>query len=275
MKLEVTPEEAHRPAGAMIKYFKKHQMNVKAEKPAWQGAPYRTTLVAEKAGRHILVEAQGTLSYGRSLKDLVAWIATHRYYAEVYIATTSDSVLQAGTLQEMKMEGVGLFVIDDDDAVVEHQRAKNPALVITPDPTLKLGPSKLEVQAAIYKFNEVDRKDGLRDMCEIVERFTAELGLAACRKNWLKIPEINFKDKDWASQINELGRREAYNPHHNVLLETGLKDDLHSFRGARNLVDHKVHTRREDTKRQKQFAERMMQGPRLVSELLSLKRKIK
>ena len=68
---------------------------------------------------------------------------------------------------------------------------------------------------------------------------------------------------------------------HNVRVDwdpivTGIfKNDLHSFRGARNLVDHKVRGKRDDVKRQKQFAERMMQGPRLVSELVSLQRKVK
>jgi len=273
MRFEVTPDEAQHPARAMIKHFKKQRMKVKVEKPAWLTAPYRTTLVAEKSGRHVLVEAQGALSYGRSLKDLASWLAVNRHYAELYIATTSESVLQAGVLQEMKTDGVGLIVVNDEGVITEHLRARNPALVVTPEPTLNFGPSKAEVQATIRKFNETDRKDGLRDMCEIVERLTEEVGVAACRKGWLKIPEADFKAKDWASQINELARKEAYNSSHGPFISASLKDDLHSFRGARNLIDHKARSRREDTRRQRQFAERMMQGPRLVAELVPLKRK--
>lgn len=275
MRFEVTPEEARAAAVVIHKHFKKQRMRVKVEKPAWPTAPYRTTLVAEKAGRHVLVEAQGTLSYGRSLKDLVVWLGANRHYAEVYVATTDEAVLQAGVLREMKADGVGLFVVSDGGVVTEQHRARNPALVVTPDPTLKFGPSKAEVQAAVRKFNETDRKDGLRDMCEVVERLTDEVGAAACRKGWLNIPEASFKAKDWASQINELARREAYNPPRGPVISQNLKDDMHSFRGARNLVDHKVRSRREDSKRQRQFAERMMQGPRLVAELVSIKRKIR
>jgi hypothetical protein len=129
---------------------------------------------------------------------------------------------------------------------------------------LAFGPTKAEVQAAIRKFNDVDRKDGLRDMCEIVERLTEELGVAACRKGWMKILETDFRTKDWASQINELARKDVYHPPRAPLINQSL-----------NLLDHKARSKREDTKRQKQFAERMMQGPRLTAELIALKRKVK
>jgi hypothetical protein len=89
------------------------------------------------------------------------------------------------------------------------------------------------------------------------------------------MPEADLKKLDWAGQINELARKDAYKSPHAPVIGVSLKDDLHSFRGARNLVDHKVRSRREDAKRQKQFAERMMQGPRLAAELLSAKRKIR
>ena len=45
------------------------------------------------------------------------------------------------------------------------------------------------------------------------------------------------------------------------------KARLHSFRGARNLVDHPVASKREEIKREKQFPERMMMGPRLIPNL--------
>ena len=59
------------------------------------------------------------------------------------------------------------------------------------------------------------------------------------------------------------------------MIEADLKDDLHSFTRGRNLVDHKVKGKRQEEKRQKQFADRMMQGPRLIAELVLLQRKFK
>jgi hypothetical protein len=267
MKFEITPDEAQKPAEAVIKYFKKKKMKIKVEQAG--------TVLAEKAGRKVLVEAQGTLSYGRSLQDLAAWLAANRHYAELYVATMTDSVLEVGVLHQMKMDGVGLLIVTDGDIITEHLRAKNPALVITPDPTLSLGASKTETRAAIQKFNETDRKDGLRDMCEIVERLTEELGVSASRKGYLKIPEGPFKAKDWAGQINELARNDAYNAPHVPVIGALLKDDLHSFRGGRNLIDHKARSYREEQRRQKQFADRMMQGPRLVAELIAIRRRVK
>ena len=112
-------------------------------------------------------------------------------------------------------------------------------------------------------------------MCELVERVTEEVGIAACKKEWLKTPEANFCEKRWSDQINELARPDVYNAGRSPLIPSTLKDDLHSFRGARNLVDHPARGRREDKRRQKQFAERMMQGPRLVADLVAVKRRVK
>lgn len=275
MKFDITPDEAQKPAAAVIKHFKKKKMKIKIERPAWDDAPYRTTIVAERAGLKILIEAQGILSYGRSLQDYAAWLAARRYYSEFCIATMDDAVIEVGVSHQMKTDGVGLLIVDDDDVVKEHHRARNPALVITPDPTLSLGSTRTAVSAAVRKFNDVDRKDGLRDMCELVERLTEELGAAASRRGRLKMPESVFIFKDWAGQINELARNEAYNIPFQPLISSTLKDDLHSFRGARNLVDHKVRSAQEDKRRQKQFAERMMQGPRLAADLIGIKRKIR
>lgn len=275
MKFQITPDEAHKPATAVIRHFKKKKMSVKIERAAWDDAPYRTTVVAERRGLKILIEAQGVLNYGRSLQDLASWLGSNRHYAEFYIATTRDATIEVGASHQMKKDGVGLLIVDDDGSVEVHHRPRNSALVITPDPTLSLGPIRAEVLSAISKFNDFDRKDGLRDMCEVVERLTEEVGVAACRKGHLKIPEEPFRNKDWASQINELARPEAYNVPHKVILNSSLKDDLQSFRGGRNLVDHKARSLREDKKRQGQFADRMMQGPRLAAELLALRRKVR
>jgi len=275
MKFIVTPEEAQLPALAIARQLRGRGMIVKAEIEAWTGSPYRTTLVARKSGLCLLVEAQGVLSYGRAIKELATWLAANRYYAELYLATVSEAVLQAGILGEMKRDGVGLLVVDENGVVSESQKARNPALVVTPEPTLRFGDCKQEILDAVKKFNEIDRKDGLRDMCEIVERETEELALRAVRKGLLTMDEVAIKAKDWSSQIDTLASKNAYNPGKSPIVSTTFKNDLHSFRGARNLVDHKVRGKRDDANRQKQFAERMMQGPRLVAELVSLQRRVK
>ena len=58
------------------------------------------------------------------------------------------------------------------------------------------------------------------------------------------------------------------------IVDDKLKQDLHSFRGARNLIDHPATSKAAEKKRQTQFAERMVMGPRLAGELLSLQAKV-
>jgi hypothetical protein len=275
MKFSLTPEEAQPPAIAVAKFLRRQVMTVRTEAAAWEDAPYRTTLVAVKSEFRLLVEAQGTLSYGKALKDFATWVAARQHYSELYIATTSEATLQVGLLGEMKADGVGLFVVDEGGQVSVSQRARNPALVVRPHPDLRFGDCKLEVTDAVKKFNDVDRKDGLRDMCEIVERETEALALRAARAGRVTMNEIAIAGMDWSTQINMLASNRSYNPGTNPIVTQVLKDDLHSFRGARNLVDHKVRNRQEEMRRQKQFAERMLQGPRLVADLVALQRKIK
>jgi hypothetical protein len=140
---------------------------------------------------------------------------------------------------------------------------------------LRFGECRAEVTNSVKKFNDVDRKDGLRDMCEIVERKTESLAIRAVRAGWVTMGEAAVRGMDWSTQINMLASINSYHPGKNPVIDQTMKDDLHSFRGARNLVDHKVPNKREDAKRQKQFAERMLQGPRLVSDLVALQRKVK
>jgi hypothetical protein len=275
MKFIVTPEEAQGPALAVAKQLRKRGMIIKTEIEAWPGSPYRTTLVARRSGFCLLVEAQGVLNYGKALKELATRLAADRRYAEFYLATMSESVLQAGMLEEMKRDGVGLLIVDENGIVSESHKARNPALVVTPEPTLRFGDCKQEVLDAVKKFNEIDRKDGLRDMCEAVERETEKLGLRAVRKGLLSLNEAAILSKDWSSQIDTLASKNAYIPGKDPIVSATFKNDLHSFRGARNLVDHKVKGKRDNANRQKQFAERMMQGPRLVAELVALQRRVK
>lgn len=275
MKLALTPEDAQLTAIAVAKHFRKQKMKVRAEIPAWDDAPYRTTLVASKSEFRLLVEAQGSLSYTGALREFARWNAARQHYSELYIAIASDAALQAGLLGDMKSDGVGLLVVSDDGRVHTSQKARNAALVVKPDPTLRFGECKTEVTDSVKKFNDVDRKDGLRDMCEIVERETEALAIRAVRAGWVTMNEAAVEGMDWSTQINMLASIHSYVPGKGPIVVQAFKDDLHSFRGARNLVDHKVSNKRDDMKRQKQFAERMLQGPRIVADLLALKRKVK
>ncbi len=275
MKFDFAPDEARAAAIAAAKHLTRHGSKVRSDRSPWPDCPYRPTFVAEKSGLTVIVEAQGSLTYGKLLKELAVWLAAKRHYAEFYIAIMSNSTYHAGMLAEMRKDGVGLFTVDENGQLSEELKAKNPALVVNPDPTLNYRSCKHEVAAALSKFNDVNRKDGLRDMCELVERETERLAVRASLRGWIRKTEPEIRSMSWSDQINMLAASGSYNSGHASLVSSTLKDDLHSFRNARNLVDHQVSGRREDQRRQKQYAERMIQGPRLVAELTALKSKIR
>jgi hypothetical protein len=154
------------------------------------------------------------------------------------------------------------------------QRPRNFALVVAPDPTLALGKHKKPIGDLVEKFNAGDRKDALRDMCELVEGETERLIERAVAKGWITPNAGQVARMDWAGQINALASANQSAPGKSVIVSPTEKDDLHSFRNARNLLDHKVKNKREEKKREQQFAERMMQGPRLTALLLAKKRRV-
>jgi hypothetical protein len=98
--------------------------------------------------------------------------------------------------------------------------------------------------------------------------------VAASRKHVILVPEAAIEAQDFAGQINTLGSANATSSG-KPLIDNKLKDDLHSFRGARNLLDHKVRSKKQEQRRQCQMAERMLMGTRLMSELISVRRKIR
>jgi hypothetical protein len=274
MKFSFTPEEAQGIARAVAKHFKKAKGKPRVEVPAWDGAPYRTTLLFANGQLQVLVDCQDGPSYTTGLKELAVQLAANRQYAELYVATRDEAVLSGGMLQALRKDGVGLLLVAESGAVSVHSTARNAALVVSPDPTLTLGDRKQDVQAALKKFNDVDRKDGLRDMCEMVEGETKRLALRASRMGVVTVTEQAIEGMDWSSRINCLASTKSYRAGQQVLIDDKLKNDFHSFRGARNLLDHPVRGKRQEAKREKQFTERMVQGPRLLAELVSIRRRL-
>jgi hypothetical protein len=271
----LTPEEAHPIAEAVIRWLDpSNRRHCEIETTPWPDAPLRTTILL-RGEPTVLVEAQGKFQYHSSLADLGRWLLANRHYAELYIAVGQDADIPVQALNAMKRVGVGLLMVDDAGDVHVAELARSPALLVNPDPTLRFGDRKTQVLAALEKFNRVDRKDGLRDMCELVERETERLAIAAVRKGLLGLPEAAVQQQDWSSQINTLASSNAYIAPATPLIDGGLKNDIHSFRGARNLIDHPARTAHLEKKRQRQFAERMAQGPRLIAELVSIRRKVK
>ena len=211
---------------------------------------------------------------GNSLIDLARWLSSQRIYCELSIVTDEDANLTGAFLLGIEKEGIGLMIIDQNQKVNQIKKPKNFALIVTPEPTLSFGKYKNDVKDCIVKFNNGDRKDGLQDLCDLAENLTDILINRAFNKNHF-VSTLNIVRMDWSSKIDALASPKQYNSGFAPLISDTFKTDLHSFRGARNLINHPPRNKREDMRRQRQYVERIMMGPRIISELVSINRKVK
>ncbi|HSS42062.1 MAG TPA: hypothetical protein VLK37_05850 [Solirubrobacterales bacterium] len=273
MKFTLTPDEAQAIAEAVHADLKRKHFAVEIEQPLTDDAPI-PTLLAERSGLSVAVEAQRKPKLTPSIRELAVWTIRERKYSQVYVATDIDATLSARVLKDFKSLGVGLLVVDGNEVEITHQ-AQIPALVVTPDPNLKLGRCKTEVHALVKQFNEVDRKAALREMCDLVERETDKLCRKLASKAWFDLESSAVDAMDWSEQINISASKKRYTDGREPVIGSALKTDLDSFRSARNLVNHKVKNKKEKQKLELQFVERMMMGPRLTHELLAAQRGVK
>jgi hypothetical protein len=270
----LTPEEAQSTAQAIVDYLESEKHKVTIEVSVHDDIPFRPTVSAIKGGMSTYVEAQSVASYTQGVKDLVHRARMEKLYCEIYIAVSMSTSLSGHFLSELSREGVGLMLIDAQGTVSIDRVAANPALQVSPDPTLKLGRLKTRVRDAVKRFNTGERKAALQDMCEIVEVETGKLVKRLAKKSWISASEEEVEKMNWASRIDTAAATKAYTNSRKPIVDDKLKQDLHSFRGARNLIDHSPVNKAAEKKRQTQFVERMHMGPRLAGDLLSLQAKV-
>jgi len=275
MKYNFTPDDCQGLADALIDDLKKNKFKVSIEEPIDSDAPYRTTLIAKKRENTMMVEVMKKPSCSKSFADFSNWLASERLYCELYVAIHDESEMIAGVLNDFRKKGIGLILVDDQGSIQNHQPARNPCLVVSNDPTLKLGQFKNEIIQIIDKHNEGNSKDAVRDLCELVEGFTEIIIYEAQKKGMLTITIEQIKRLKWSNQIDLLATQSRYVPGLDPLIDADLKTDLHSFRGARNLFDHAANTAEKKRRRARQIVERLHMGRRLIHELRIVKRSIK
>jgi hypothetical protein len=282
MKYISTPEEARTIANVVLKFMRRQGFAVKIEKALDVDAPYTTTLIATKSRLNVLFETQYQIRCDQSLKELALWLHSQNCYAELFIVAHRSSHISWDLFRDLETPGIGLILVDDGNNLKIERFPKNPALMVSHDPTLRFGSYDKKVKACMAKFNSPCsflsdnniRRDAARDMCEIVEGLTEELAIHAVKKKHITLTAENIMEKDWAGQIDTLGSQNACTAGKPPVLKSALKADIHSFRGIRNLLDHKTRSRSQEIDRQQQLAERMMMGPRLIDRIVKIKRKI-
>lgn len=275
MRFEYTPQELQPLAELVANEFQSRGYRIRVERALEEDSPLCTTVLASKGHESVLLEIQTKAVVSSALVKLATWLNHERKFACVYIAMPSDHEIPGGVVRDLKRYGIGLLLVEDDGRVHEVQRAQTYALLVPQTPPVPLGKKKVAVVSMCRRFNDGDRKDALRDLFELVEGETDKLAKKAASKEWITKSEEHVASRDWSTKINYLASSSLTAQSKPVLINSKLKDDLHSFRGARNLLDHAASGVRAANKRQLQFQERMIQGPRLLSELLTLQRKVR
>jgi hypothetical protein len=274
LRLDALPPELRAAAATVATYFETEAFRIFTERPVAPDAPLRTTLLCQRGRESILVEVQTRAHLGRAIEDLARWLDSTRQFSSLFLAVPITSDVPGTLLQKLKQYGVGLLLADETRDVQELVRARVFSLLVPVVPNAALGPLSARVCALGQKFNDGDRKEALREMFDLVELENGRLARRAATKNWITKSVTDVDAMDWSTWINVLAAPNCYAGSRRPLFDGKLKDDLHSFRGARNLIDHPAPSRRADERRRLQYHERMIQGPRILGELLRLKRRI-
>src|SRR5438067_1244898 len=113
-EFEFTPEDAQPIAIVVAKDLRRQRFTVQFEKPPYENAPYRASVVGTYQDKKAVVEAQFSFDFHPELRELATWLMLRRAYVETYIATVPDASINPGVLHEMRELGVGLFFVEDE-----------------------------------------------------------------------------------------------------------------------------------------------------------------
>lgn len=274
--IELTPLDAQTVLSSVRRYFLDRHFKVAMDEAAFPDAPYRTSLTCRRRDELQLVECQSRLDYHRALKSFHQYLVERRLPAELYVAVaeSDEENISVARLREMDRDGVGLLLLDERSQVSVNKKACNWAYFAAPDPTLKFGALRPQVDGVFLKYNREDRVSGMRELSNLVEGETRRLGRTALARGRFGSRTPRVDAMDWSDVINLLASRQAASPGSVPVINDELKNDLHSFRGGRNLVDHPVRDAAEARRVARQFQDRMLLGARLVSDLDARRRSI-
>jgi hypothetical protein len=118
-----------------------------------------------------------------------------------------------------------------------HIKPRNHALCVNPEPTLPLGNKKSQVGRLVERFNQGDRKEALREMCEVFEHEVGAVAIKAARKGCSKGRRRKWSGGPFQEDQRTCGSKRVRGSCQSLGFSAPLKDNLQSFRTARNLAD--------------------------------------
>jgi len=257
---------------SIAKHFKSKEYRVKSEKQISRDYGFRPSLICRKSWDVIAVEVRSSPLIDEPLRDFITTALANHEELTIYIALPrerdgNEIALPVSFLDQLTRFGVGLLLVSNG-VVEERERGARCSLRYSIAAGRSLGRYKERVIEAVKKFNRGDNVDGLRDLSEIVEGSVEELALKAATKKLIVPPPEEIQAMDFEGRINVLGAPEWKGRPQRRFLEEELKNDLKSYKGARNLGHH-PRNRKQQRDLENQLMERTQASVRLLREILS------
>lgn len=263
-------------AVAVAEYLSKEEgFRVETDKPYSKSSPVRTTLYCKRGDEVWLVEVMDSLAVDPLLDELVLDLAHEQAKAGVLVAVGDGAILPVTAMRQLARRGIGVLVVHDDGSVQPVQMPRIFAYSVPIDKGPGLGHRQAEIGRIQRRYNDGSRLDAARELCEVIESEVGKLASRLAERGYIDVSVKKVERMSFEQQIDVLDEDERWVEGRKRVADKKLRNDLQSFRGARNLVSHPVKSAKERARRDSQLHERMVQGPRLVRELLAAKRNAK
>jgi len=272
VKFEYLSRDLWPTAIAVARHFRTKGYTVHVERPILDASGFRPTLAFRKSWEVIAVEVNSSPAVEGAFWDFVRIALVHRAELAVYAAlprerSGNEILLPVSFLDALKNFGVGLLLVSASE-VEEKEKGARCSLRFSIPPGRSLGKHKDQVLEAVKKFNRGDNVDGIRDLTEIVEGAIGDLASKAASRRLIIPTSEEIREMDFEGMINILGAPEWRGQAQRRFLDENLKNDLRSFKGARNLGHH-PRNRKQQRSLESQFMERSQASVRLLREILT------
>jgi len=277
----ILPSKLWRTTEKLIKYYRGKGYAITQLASVHEHNGYRPHLICTKKYEKIVIEVREKCVIEKPFENFVDKSQAHRVAIKIYFAVPEyieeeETVISHAQRAKMTSAGIGLLVVKETEIIEDIGTIScNRRFALEPGTTL--GKHAKSVEGAINKYNRGNCLDAVRDLCEEAEGATKDLALKAAKKGKLAVTPQQIIDNefDWAALITGLSMKVWLGAQQTqIIKDTKFRNALNSFRDKRNLSDHHK-TAKQLSDLDQQYPEAMLQGIRLLRELIKLNNKVK
>lgn len=266
-------------AKALKKHFTKKGYSISDGVSIDQSNRYRVHFVFKKGYETIAVEVRHKCDIQSPFLHFVQSCQANRIAVKIFFAVPEtvegeETTISHAQMSALRSAGIGLLVVTDHDIREEIGTVPCNRRVAL-DPGGSLGKHAKKTDEIMKDYNLGKCLDAIRDLGEEVEDATTILCAKAARKGKLSITqaEVSSPDFTWENKINVLSTDKYKNVSQTRYLDASTSLDLKSFKDTRNMSDHRK-TAKEKRKLEAQYPDKILQGVRLLRELVRLTKSV-